>query len=152
MTTSPEITFRQAELRDADVLATIRVEAMRDSLERVGRFDPMRARERFLSTFSPEHTHVIFFRQALAGLYVVKPRDDALLLDHLYVAPAHQGRGIGSVVLVRVFAEADKLGCPVRVGALRESASNRFYTRHGFVLVAQSEFDNHYVRLAGAAR
>jgi len=34
----------------------------------------------------------------------------------------------------------------LRVGALRESASNRFYTRHGFQFVESTEFDNYYVR------
>lgn len=34
----------------------------------------------------------------------------------------------------------------MRVGALKESASNRFYTRHGFQFVESSEFDNHCIR------
>jgi len=43
---------------------------------------------------------------------------------------------------------------PVADIAFREAtevASNRFYQRHGFVLVEQGEFDNHYVRHANAA-
>jgi hypothetical protein len=32
------------------------------------------------------------------------------------------------------------------VGALKESDSNRFYVRHGFVLESRAEFDNYYVR------
>lgn len=30
--------------------------------------------------------------------------------------------------------------------------SDRFYVQHGFVLVERTEFDNHYVRRADAAR
>jgi GNAT superfamily N-acetyltransferase len=63
------------------------------------------------------------------GFLVVKPGDGALLLDHLYVQPGAQGCGIGAAVL-----------------ALRDSASNRFYLRHGFQLVDRGEFDNHYLR------
>lgn len=38
----------------------------------------------------------------------------------------------------------------MRVGALKESASNRFRVRHGFELAGQTEFDNHYLlRAAG---
>jgi hypothetical protein len=51
-------------------------------------------------------------------------------------------------VLAHVFAEADARALSLRVGALRESDSNRFYTRHGFTLVEQGEFDNHYLRAA----
>jgi hypothetical protein len=53
------ITFENAVASDAEALAAIRVEAMRESLERIGRFDPQRARERFLSAFSPTHTRHI---------------------------------------------------------------------------------------------
>lgn len=42
----------------------------------------------------------------------------------------------------------DRRGLPVRVGALRGSDSNRFYRRHGFVPVAQSEWNIEYLRPA----
>ena len=54
-------------------------------------------------------------------------------------------------MLRRVFTEADERGLELRVGALRESESNRFYVRHGFVLESQAEFDNDYVRRPGNA-
>lgn len=49
-------------------------------------------------------------------------------------------------MLDAVFAEADALGLPIRVGALKDSASNRFYQRHGFQLAEQAEWDNYYLR------
>lgn len=85
--------------------------------------------------------------QAADGPTLAELRVEALLLDRLYVHPLHQGRGIGAAVLAQVVVEADAAGVPVRVGALRESASNRFYARHGFVEVEQGEFDNYYVRI-----
>ena len=101
---------------------------------------------RFQAGFSPQHTRHIQVDGRRVGFVVVKPQPDHVLLDHLYVEPGMQGRGIGAAVLARVFAEADALGLPVRVGALRDSGSNRFYLRHGFVLVEQAEFDNYYLR------
>ena len=74
-----------------------------------------------------------------------------MLLDHLYIDPRHQGRGVGAAVLAKVFSEADRHDLDVRVGALKESASNRFYMRHGFEPVAQDEWDIYYVRKASAA-
>jgi GNAT superfamily N-acetyltransferase len=145
-TNQAPITFSTAEPSDFEALLALRIEAMRESLERIGRFDPVRARERFQNGFSPLQTHHISILDERVGFYVVKPEADALLLDHLYIRPVFQGKGIGAVVLAHIFAEADAKALPVRVGALRDSDSNRFYARHGFVMVEQSEFDNYYIR------
>lgn len=131
---------------DAEALVALRIEAMRESLERAGRFDAARARERFLSGFSPEHTRHIELDGEKVGFVVVKPHGQGLLLDHLYVHPKHQRHGVGAAVLAQVFAEADAAAAALRVGALRGSDSNRFYARHGFALVEEKEFDNYYER------
>ena len=138
--------FSSVDASDAEELASLRVEAMRESLERIGRFDAMRARSRFLDIFSAEHTRAIVLNGERVGFFVVRPQGETLLLDHLYVSPSHQNRGIGAAVLQMVFAIADEGGRIVRVGALRGSDSNRFYARHGFDLVQETEFDNYYLR------
>jgi len=137
-----------ASAADFELLVGLRIEAMRESLERIGRFDRSRARERFRNSFSPEHTRHIQVGENRVGFVVVKPLDDALLLDHLYVHPGFQGYGIGAAVLERIFEEADAAHLPVRVTALKESDSNRFYMRHGFEKVGEEEWDIHYVRAA----
>jgi ribosomal protein S18 acetylase RimI-like enzyme len=131
---------------DAQALVALRIAAMRESLERIGRFDPTRARDRFLEGFSVPHTRHVVLDGERIGFVVVKPQADMLLLDHLYIRPGAQGRRVGAAVLLQVFAEADAQELPLRVAALRESDANRFYVRHGFRLLAQSEFDNHYLR------
>ena len=130
---------------DAEQLVALRIAAMRDSLIRIGRFDPQRARERFLSGYSSAHTRHIAVAGRRVGFVAVKPQADALLLDHLYLHPDSQGEGIGAIVLARVIAEARAQGLPLKVGALRDSDANRFYLRHGFKLVGQEEFDNYYL-------
>ncbi|MCP2073680.1 UNVERIFIED_ORG: ribosomal protein S18 acetylase RimI-like enzyme [Pseudomonas lini] len=142
---NPPIILVPAQQSDSDDLVDIRIEAMRESLERVGRFDPLRARERFLSGFEPRYTRYIELQGKRVGFVVVKPLNNEFLLDHLYVRPSAQGSGIGAAVLNHIFKEADAAALPIRVGALKESASNRFYVRHGFQFVESSEFDNYYV-------
>jgi GNAT superfamily N-acetyltransferase len=133
---------------DAEALVQLRIAAMRDSLERLGRFDAQRARERFLSGFVPRFTRHIVREGVPVGFVVVRPIDDGVLLDHLYVHPNYQNMGIGRLVLRKVLAEADRHNQCVRVGALKGSDSNRFYVRHGFNLVDVAEWDNYYVRRA----
>jgi GNAT superfamily N-acetyltransferase len=136
---------------DAEALVRLRIMAMRESLERIGRFDPVRARERFLSTFRPQYTRHILVDGERAGFVVVRPDGDGLLLDHFYIDPRFQNRGVGASVLAMVFAEADAGRAPLRVGALRDSDANRFYLRHGFALVKEDEWDKYYVRPARPA-
>lgn len=142
------LTLQPAVAADAAALADLRVLAMRESLERLGRFDPERARQRLLSAFDAGCTWHLTTGAQRVGFVVLRREAGAWVLDHLYVHPAHQGRGLGEAVLHWVFAQADAAGLPVRLGALRDSDANRFYQRHGFVLQAQTDWDNHYERAA----
>ena len=150
MTTQPPpastIKLSPVEATDFEALLALRIEAMRESLERIGRFDPARARERFRTTFDPQATRHIQVGAACVGFVAIQRGDAHIVLDHLYIRPGHQGQGVGAGVLQWVFDQADTLRLPVRVGALRESDSNRFYLHHGFRLVEQAEFDNYYLR------
>lgn len=143
---NPPVTLVAAQQRDLENLVAIRIEAMRESLERIGRFDSVRARERFLNGFDSRNTRHIVVSGERIGFVVVRHHLKELLLDHLYVKPNAQGSGVGSAVLMQIFKEADAAARPLRVGALKESASNRFYIRHGFQFVESGEFDNYYVR------
>ncbi len=140
------VAFGPVSADDFDELVTLRITTMRESLERVGRFDPERARERLRKSFYPEHTRFILLDGAKIGFHALRPDGDALQLDHFYVHPRHQSQGIGSLVLQRLIAEADSQHLPIRLGALRESASNRFYQRHGFVQTHEDEWDIYYLR------
>jgi GNAT superfamily N-acetyltransferase len=140
-------TFRSVSEAEGEALACFRVEAMRESLQRIGRFDESRAKARFLSGFAPAYTRAIVVGDQIAGFFVLRPEGSALLLDHLYIRPVYQGRGIGSLVLAQVFAEADAKQQVVKVGALRESRANELYAKSGFVLVERAENDNYYERL-----
>lgn len=143
---SPVVELQAAAEADFEALVALRIAAMRESLERIGRFDPARTRERFRASFAPEFTRHIEWEGERVGFVAVKPDDETLLLDHLYIAPEFQGKGLGSIVLELIFTEADAAGKILRVGALRESASNVFYQRHGFVKTDEGEWDIYYER------
>ena len=140
------VAFEPAVAADAESLVAVRIAAMRESLERIGRFDPQRARERLLAGFDPALTRHVVCGGARVGFFAVRPDADGLLLDHLYVLPPAQGRGIGAAVMAALLADADARRLPVRVVALRGSAANRFYERFGFQSVERGEWDNHYLR------
>ena len=131
---------------DFSELAGIRIAAMRESLQAVGRFDPDRARERLRSNFDPARTRFILSGDLKVGFYATHPESDGLWIDHLYILPAYQRCGMGSVILSGIIAEAKRQGLGVFVGALIGSASNRFYLSHAFRLTKRDEYDNYYFR------
>jgi GNAT superfamily N-acetyltransferase len=133
---------------DFEALLALRMAAMRESLEKVGRFDPQRARERLSRGYLPAYTRHIRLQGELVGFVVLVPREKDWLLDHLYIHPSTQAQGIGSWVLDRVLQEADAQHMAVSVTALKHSDANRFYLRHGFVLQAEGEWDLYYLRPA----
>ncbi len=137
---------------DFDAELSLRLAAMRESLEKAGRFDAQRARERLSRGYLPAYTRHILKDNELVGFVVVVPREHDWLLDHLYIHPSAQALGVGSWVLQQVLKEADEQHKAVSVTALKLSDANRFYLRHGFVLQAEGEWDLYYLRPARAAR
>ena len=119
----PGLSVRPASDDDCEALLLLRLAAMRESLEQVGRFDPQRARERLSRGFQPKFTRNILLDGELVGFVVVVPLEDSgeWLLDHLYIHPNAQKLGIGSWVMGQVLQEADRHGKAVRVTALRLS-------------------------------
>lgn len=156
LSTRPElptrVSFAPTTLADFEELVALRTAAMRESLEQVGRFDPARARERLRSSFYPEHTRFVLFDGRKVGFYTFRPLDGFYQLDHLYVDPSCQSQGIGSYVLLQLLAQSDSRQHPVQLGALKESASNRFYQRHGFLKKSEDTWDIFYHRPAAARK
>ncbi len=138
--------FEGVQEADFAAMAELRAEALRESLEHLGRFDPVRVRERLRAAFVPACMQHIASDGGRIGYLTLIPHASApeLRLHHLYIRPGHQGQGVGAWALDWVKDQAREQGRDVTLGALRDSAANRFYLRHGFALVEEQEFDLEY--------
>ncbi|WP_245886953.1 GNAT family N-acetyltransferase [Umezawaea tangerina] len=123
--------FRQATAEDAGWLADLKVEVMRPDLERLGYWDPPWARDRFLAAFVPANTLVVVLDDEDVGCVAVREEPDARWLEHFYLSPSVQGRGLGSGVLAAVL-ERCAPDLPVRLSINRGSRVRALYERHGF--------------------
>jgi GNAT superfamily N-acetyltransferase len=141
--------LRSAEPADVEMIAELRATVMRPDLERLGRFDEHRVRQRLRDSFSPRHTSVIVADGAFAGCVTVRPAEDARWLEHFYLVPEMQGRGLGSAVLRTLLDRFDADRVLVRLNVLRGSAARRLYERHGFVVEDQDPIDVYMVRRPG---
>lgn len=135
-----DFSLRPALPSDAGWIAELRAVVMRPDLERLGRWDPVRVRERFLNTFQPEHTFLVAVEEQVAGVIAVRPEPDALWIEHFYLAPEFQGQGLGAGVLRRITGEP-KDHRPFRLNVLQGSPARRLYERHGFVLETEDPVD-----------
>ena len=69
--------------------------------------------KRLANGFEPEHTHHIVVDARRVGFVVLKALSHAMRLNHLYIDPPDQDRGIGHQVLQWVCAQADRAQVPV---------------------------------------
>lgn len=83
-------TVRSATTADTEVIVELRAVVMRPDLERLGRFDPHRVRQRFRDAFRAEHTSVIESGGAFAGCVALRPAADGLWLEHFFLDPRLQ--------------------------------------------------------------
>lgn len=141
-----EWAMRAAGADDVEVIAELRAVVMRADLERLGRFDEHRVRQRLRDSFSARHTEVIVADGAFAGCVTVRPDGDGRWLEHFYLAPALQGRGLGSTVLRTLLRRTDAEGVPVRLNVLQGSSARRLYERHGFTVDTEDPVDVFMVR------
>ncbi|MGJ7564016.1 GNAT family N-acetyltransferase [Variovorax sp. GB1R11] len=140
------LSLQPVDSSDFEAMLALRVDAMRPSLERVGRFDPERSRERLSAGFVvPFMHHIVLDGDQRVGFVTLKPEGaDALRLDHLYLRTGFQGLGIGEWVLHWAKSQAREQQRDIALTALVESDANRFYLRHGFVLEGEEGVDLHY--------
>ena len=143
------ISFHPASEADFEPLLALRIAVMRPHLERLGRFEPERARARFRAGYDPAWLRLIHEAGVFAGCVSLKPAGEGLLLEHFYLPPEAQGRGLGAAVLALLLAEADRAGKAVRLGVLRDSPAARFYERHAFRFTRADAWDRYYERPPG---
>ncbi|MEH6676998.1 GNAT family N-acetyltransferase [Phenylobacterium sp.] len=143
----PVFAFAPARASDLEALTELRLAVMADSFNRIGRFNPDRARAWFAETYRPETTRLIMMGDEMAGCVAFFPTGTGVLkLEHFYLQPHWQGRGLGSAVLDSLLTEADAQGAQVILTVLRESDARRLYDRRGFVETGRDDLDVYMTR------
>ena len=138
--------FRNATEEDFEPLLAIRIDVMREPLERVFRYKPSRARRIFREHFAEPGLRAITIGDELVGCVGFRKGDGEIKLDSFYLDRRLHGGGLGSKILKVLLAEADAAGLPVRLEVLTGSKADRFYLRHGFAKLKEDEIEGHYER------
>jgi GNAT superfamily N-acetyltransferase len=143
---SPAWRFGPAGEADFEPLLALRIDVMREHLERVFRYDPERARRVFREHFQEPGLRLILADDATIGCVGFRVGTAEIRLDSFYLDRRHHGTGLGSAILKVLLAEADTLGLPIRLEVLTGSRADRFYLRHGFVKLSEDAIEGTYER------
>ncbi|MCI9888945.1 GNAT family N-acetyltransferase [Micrococcales bacterium 31B] len=144
--------MRPATHADAETLADLRARALHSDLVRLDLYDPPRNRARFMRGYQPEHTGVLEDSQGrVIGCIALRPATECWWLEHFYLDPDVQGRGLGTSLLrftlfdyapdalVARWRASPAGGAAVRpvcLNVLAGSAARRLYERFGFTVYA----------------
>lgn len=138
--------FGTTDEADFEPLLAIRIDVMREHLERVFRYEPSRARRIFRGHFDEPGLRLILLGGERVGCVGFRRTADEIKIDSFYLDRRLHGSGLGTRILKVLLAEADAAGLPVRLEVLTGSKADRFYLRHGFVKLKEDEIEGHYER------
>ena len=127
--------LRQALPEDADALAQILRAAMRDAMPWLPELHtPDEDRWFIRETVLPEKEVWVAERDGVVtGFTALGTRGGVEFMEHIYVAPEHQRRGIGSELMVHA---KERRPAGFRLWVFQRNAGARdFYERHGLRLV-----------------
>jgi len=147
-------TWRFGPVSEADFepLLAIRIDVMREHLERVFRYKPSRAKRVFCGHFDEPGMRLILLDGERVGCVGFRRHAHEIKIDSFYLDRRLHNTGLGTKILKVLLAEADAAGLPVRLEVLSGSKADRLYLRHGFVKVGEDEIEGHYERPPPALR
>ena len=131
---------------DFEPLLALRIDVMREHLERVFRYKPSRARRVFRATFDETGMRLILLDGERVGCVGFRKGDSEIKIDSFYLDRRLHNTGLGTKILKVLLGEADATGLPVRLEVLTGSKADRFYLRHGFVKLSEDEIEGQYER------
>jgi GNAT superfamily N-acetyltransferase len=131
---------------DFEPLLALRIEVMREHLERVFRYKPSRARRIFREHFDEPGMRLILSGDQRIGCVGFRDESACLKIDSFYLERRFHDSGLGTAILKVLLAEADAAAKPVRLEVLTGSKADRFYLRHGFVKLREDAIEGEYER------
>lgn len=120
-------------------MVELRAVALRADLERLGRYDAVRVRERMRTSFVPAWSRIVVVDGIDVGSITARPDGAERWIEHFYLSPNVQGQGIGSRVLRKVLDESHD--GDTRLNVLQGSAARRLYERFGFIVDDEDNVD-----------
>jgi GNAT superfamily N-acetyltransferase len=138
------VQLRAAQSSDYDFARRVHHVGMRWISERLFGWDDAAEDAKFQRQFVLTETRVIVLGREDVGYVQTAEEADAFFLKELHVAAAFQRRGIGTEVLRKLCAEAERIGKPITVAVVKFNPARELYERNGFRMTHE---DTHKIYL-----
>ena len=134
------VAFRVGAEADFTSLFEIYALAMKEHIEAIWGWDAAWQLDEFRKHFDPAKIVVAADANRVIGYVQVEERPSEAYLRMLAIIPSYQRTGIGSRLLGRVVADAPYGASRIALQVFhRNGAALRFYERHGFRCVGETE-------------
>jgi GNAT superfamily N-acetyltransferase len=127
-----KIALREARPVDYGFARQLYGATMRERIEKAFGWDEYRQDMSFARQFILREVRIITLAGKDVGWIQTRVERPVMNLFQFYVAPEWQGRGIGSHILKRLLAEADRRRSVIALSVMKGSPAIQLYQRHGF--------------------
>lgn len=131
-------TLRAATDRDGDFIFRLRAVTLKEYVEQIWGWDDAYQEARFFEKFDSAEWQIIVSNDQDVGALQVWREEAEVILGNIQIAPRYQNRGLGSVVIRDILAEAKGDGLPVTLWVLRGNPARCLYERLGFTVVEET--------------
>ncbi len=137
MSSTPACSFRPATDADVPFLLELRRATMTPHYARQG-IALGDAEDRRRAASHLNSAAIIEIEGHAAGVIKVLHDGTTWTIDQFQIVPAHQGRGLGMLVLRAVIADARRAGALLRLSVLKKNPAAGLYARLGFRTLSES--------------
>ena len=135
--------LRPATADDYDFLRWLHRATLREYVDQTWGWDEYVQATLFRERFDPSRDQIVLVDGQDAGVLRVERREAEVFLASLLIAPAYQGRGVGTAILEDLKAEAARAGVPLSLQVLKVNPARRLYERRGLRVTAETA--THYL-------
>jgi GNAT superfamily N-acetyltransferase len=149
MLKSPQFTLRAASAADSSFAYGVKKEALGEYVTKTWGWDETFQSELHSREFDPANLRIVVLDGIDVGTLEVYRRSDHIDLSAIYLLPAVQNKGIGTLLIRDLIAEARRQRLPLRLQFLKVNPVRKLYERLGFQVTGERE---HHIQMeyAGA--
>ena len=140
----PRIELVPAADADCEFAYRVKVAAEEELITSIFGWDEAKQRAFHAEAWAQHRPDVILYNGERIGTITIGEEHAAITVKQFFILPAYQNRGIGSCLLRRVLARADREGKLVRLAYLTGNRAESLYRRHGFVITGEA---GHFTRM-----